>query len=157
MKKSSSEKFKSALSYGASLSDSQEKLSPWWKDPVKLVAAALNDDVERRRVLFQSLKELAICDKKFRLNLLHELKEIGKGQQGKRLKRPLWIDMMIFDHVNVIIQQKIARSNDDAFEKTSDFFLDNAIYPISPSSVRSIYYQVKKLKECKQIISVSTD
>lgn len=136
-----------------SFADDSGSFELWFRDPVKLVAAALNDDPNRRKALMDGLETLAENDKQFRVNLMAILKELGAGTRGQRLRRPRYIDEWIFSHVNLLLQLEKAKSKDEAFRLTSEFFISNNIRTIGEAAVKKIYSEVKK---DKNIGSVST-
>ncbi len=134
-------KFPTLLSTAASLS-ADEDFSPWWKNDYKIIMAALNP--ARRDELVKELIALASNDIEFRHKLMDEFKHLGKGQVGKRSKRPRYLDHWIHGHVESILRAHPELSLESAFDKTSEFFVTSSIRSISPSSVKSIYYTVKR-------------
>lgn len=134
----SDDKPKKSKSFLAKYDVESVPLAPWFKEPEKIVAAALKDDPNRRKALLDGLKELAEKDKEFRIHVSEILRELAKGKKGQRLSRPRYIDEWIFDHVNWILKLEKAKSQNKAFEQTAIFFNR------SESSIRSIYFAVKK-------------
>jgi hypothetical protein len=119
----------------------------WYKDPYKIVAAALSDDPDRRKALIEGLEELVKYDTQFSLQLLDKLKEQRQGKIGQRLARPRYIDEWIFTHVNMLLHLENIKSKEVAFQETSNFFIENKIRTLGDAAVKKIYYEVKKFKE----------
>ena len=119
----------------------------WFNDTLKLVAKVLSDDPDRRKVLMEGLTVLIEKDEKFRSELKEILKAQGKGKRGQRQSRPRYIDEWIFSHVNLLLQLDKAKSKDEAFRLTSEYFISNNIRTIGDAAVKKIYSDVKKLKK----------
>ena|SRR3989338_2620358 len=133
----SDSKPKSLLAVAAEMAVTDGDYQPWWKDPKKIVTAALYADPDRRKALIAGLVNLATHNKKFRTELISSMRELGKGKRGNP-GRPLWLDAWIFTHVNLLRETKRASSYEEAFEHASKFFSRSA------SSIKNIYYQSKR-------------
>lgn len=130
-----------------SVDDGLDPSIAWYKDPNKIVIAALSDDPDRRKALIDGIDDLAKNDTQFCLKLLGILKEQRQGKLGQRLNRPRYIDEWVFTHVNMLLQLGNIKSKEEAFKETSNFFIENKIRTIGDAAVKKIYYEVKKIKE----------
>jgi hypothetical protein len=144
MTKDNLKKHKSFLAKG---DDGANSINPWYKDPKKLVAAALNEDPDRRKALIEGLENIVKKDREFGIKLLEIIKIQSEGKQGQRLERPSGVDEWIYSHVNAVLKLDKAKSKEEAFILTSNYFIENKIRTLGEASVKKIYYKVKKMKE----------
>lgn len=127
---------KSVLGKAAEALD--EPINPWWKDPGKLVAAALQ--TSRRKELIAGLVDLASNDEAFRRQMLTKFDALGAGKKAPP-GRPYWQKVMIVDHVESF--REILRETGRPSSISDVCAYISHLFNLSPKSVENLYYQLR--------------
>jgi len=125
--------------------DDGKPLALWFKNPEKLVRAALQDSdpgKEIKRLIRKLITDIASKDDEFRVELKKDLDELGKGK-NHRPGYPRWFRMMVFDEVVFWRHSGMAKNLPEAFMKSADIHRD--LYPdITDDAIRGIYQRELK-------------
>lgn len=136
----SDRKSRSVLGSASEWCDS-EPLKPRFKDPEKLLRAALGDSFPERnikRLLRKLVTDIASRDEEFRVELKKDLGEIAKGRSHRPKTYPDWFVMMIFFEVKSWKEAALVKTLNDAFAKSAD--LHRSEYPdLTEDAIRGIY------------------
>ena len=141
------EKKKSIL---ASFADESASFEPWFKDPVKLVAAALNDDTDRRNALIGGLVDLAATDESFRRQMLSKFEALGQGKKA-RLSLPFARKMQVVYSVDLL---RVGFKQQNRPHSITDVCaVIHHIFDISPKRLETLYYKLKKDPEVLNVLN----
>ncbi len=131
-------KNKSFLSKG---DDGTGKLIPWFNDPIKLVAAALDSDPYRRKALISGLVDLAASDEAFRRQMQSKFEALGQGKR-KRLSMPFEQKMILVKSIEIL---RISFKQSNKPHSISEVCaIIHHLFNLSPKRVEILYYKLKK-------------
>ena len=117
-------------------------LSPWWRDPGKLISTVVNRAANDRVVRRALVEELTKINEAFRRELLQALTSAGKGKRGKLASSGDGFAYHVVRRVDMLVREQIVPSQSEAFAYISQ--RDPLAKKRSEGSIRGIYERAKK-------------
>jgi hypothetical protein len=148
-------KSKTVLEMGAEISAKEgdiQPMVPWWKDPQKLVDAALNNDPDRRKVLLAALTDCASRDDDFRRDMLSEFRRLGAGKRASP-GRPFFEKVMLVDLVEFFQEHLKRKNKPHTITDVCIYIADRPAWfgSIGSGTIQNLYYELKDdpaIREC---------
>lgn len=137
----SDNKPKKGKSFLAKYADESDPLVPWFRDPVKLVTAALNSDTDRRKALIAGLIDLAASDETFRRQIFSKFDALGSGKKA-RLSMPFWQKVMLVSDVNFLRSHFKLENKPHSITDVCNAMSHR--FNLTPKSFETLYYKLKK-------------
>lgn len=140
---------KTVLAQGAEFVYAGDALSPWWRDPDRLLArvmALAESDPKTLRLLRAKVGKLARHDEEFRLELRKDLDAIGEKKPGRRSPYGPFFREYVFGFVEWMLSSGHAANLADAFAEVAA--IERQRFPdLTDDAVRGIYQRARDARK----------